>query len=99
DVAPVNAVERARVVVAIAGERVLTTVGAGELVPFLAGDLARFTPDTHRCVGVKSHWLSHRSPQAFSTLHTKALPSCIETLGSPTSDVSSFTTSPVERPS
>src|SRR5689334_5923517 len=98
-VAPMNAVQRARVVVAVAGERGLTAVPAGELVPLLAGDLARFTADAHRRVGVKSHWLSHRSPQAFSTLQTKALPSCIETFGSPTRAVSSFTTSPVERPS
>ncbi len=44
----------------------------------------------------KAHPLGHH---AFSTSHTKALPSWIETLGSPTSDVSSLTTSPVETPS
>src|SRR5437867_2777398 len=36
---------------------------------------------------------------AFSTLHTKALPSWMLTLGSPTSEVSVFTTSPFTTPS
>src|SRR5215510_12840393 len=95
-VPPVGAVEPAGVVVAVAGQRVLAAVGRGELVPLLARDLARLAPDADRGVGEEPHRLRHH---AFSTLHTKALPSWIETLGSPTSAVSSFAASPVTRPS
>src|SRR5204863_267295 len=38
-------------------------------------------------------------PQAFSTLHTNAFPSWIDTFGSATRAVSSLTTSPWDRPS
>src|SRR5919106_833973 len=95
-VAPVRAVEAPRVVVAVARERVDAAVGGGELVPLLAGDLAGLAADADRGVGEETHRLRH---QAFSTLHTKALPSWIDTLGSPTSEESSLTTSPVEMPS
>src|SRR5690606_24635756 len=39
-----------------------------------------------------------RPPQSFSTLQTNAFPSWIDTFGSPTQEVRSFTTSPTERP-
>src|SRR5690606_12100070 len=39
------------------------------------------------------------NPHSFSTLHTNAFPSCIDTLGSPSHAVRSLTTSPTERPS
>src|SRR5882762_4930840 len=96
DVAPVKAVEPARVVVAVPGERGRAPGAGRKLVPFLARDLAGLAADTHGRVREEAHRLGH---QAFSTLQTKALPSWIVTFGSPTSDVSSFTTSPVTSPS
>ena len=115
DVPPVDAVEPARVVVAVAAQRVDAAVGAGKLVPLLARHLARLAADADGGVGVEPHRLSHRPPtrpvgrrdrsassasrrHAFSTLHTNALPSWMETFGSPTRVVSSLTTSPVDRP-
>src|SRR5439155_10580064 len=56
---PVNAVEPARVVVAVAAQCVHAAVGARELIPFLAGDLARFAADADGRVGIKSHGFSH----------------------------------------
>src|SRR5207237_3902337 len=44
-VAPVDAVEPPRVVVAVAGERVGAAVGSRELVPLLARHLAGLAPD------------------------------------------------------
>src|SRR5205807_1430298 len=96
DVPPVDAVQLAGVVVAVAGELADPAVRGRELVPFLARDLARFAADANRGVGEESHGLRHF--HAFSTLQTNALPSWIDTLGSPTQDVRSLTTSPVLRP-
>src|SRR5437660_9303421 len=95
DVPPVDAVQLAGVVVAVAGELADPAVRGRELVPFLARDLARFAADANRGVGEESHGLRHF--HAFSTLQTNALPSWIDTLGSPTQDVRSLTTSPVLR--
>jgi hypothetical protein len=64
-VTPVNAVEAARVVVAVAAQGVHAAVGAGELIPFFAGNLARFAADTDGRIGVKSHWLSHKVPLSY----------------------------------
>src|SRR6266850_1876292 len=95
-VTPMDAVEAAGVVVAVAGQLAPAPAGGGELVPLLARHLARLAADAHGRVGIESHGLGH---QAFSTLHTKALPSWMLTLGSPTSAVRWFTTSPVTTPS
>src|SRR3989454_1928572 len=96
DVPPVDAVQLAGVVVAVAAQLPDPAVLGRELVPFLARDLARFAADANRGVGEESHGLRHF--HAFSTLQTNALPSWIETFGSPTQDVRSLTTSPVLKP-
>src|SRR5581483_5331719 len=96
DVAPVDPVQPPGVVVAVAAHLGPAAVAGRKLVPFLAGDLAGLAPDADRRVGVEPHRLGHH---AFSTLHTKALPSWMLTLGSPTRAVSVFTTSPVTTPS
>src|SRR2546425_7201100 len=96
DVPPVDTVQLAGVVVAVAGELPDPAVLGRKLVPFLARDLARFATDANRGVGEESHGLRHF--HAFSTLQTNALPSWIETFGSPTQDVRSLTTSPVLKP-
>src|SRR6266404_3613343 len=70
--------------------------GRRQLVPLLAGDLAGLASYTYRGVGIEPHRLGHH---AFSTLQRNALPSWMLTLGSPTSAVSVFTTSPVTTPS
>src|SRR5258708_7186694 len=78
DVAPMRAIEPASVVIAVAAQRVDAAVGAGQLIPFLAGDLAGLAADAHGRVCVKSHRLTHnslRSSHAFSILQTKAFPS------------------------
>src|SRR5262249_24714536 len=62
DVAPVNAVELARVVVTVATQCVDAAVSARKLVPFFARDFARFAADTNGRVSVKSHGLSHGAP-------------------------------------
>src|SRR6266446_2184558 len=92
---PVDAVELASVVIAVPGERAVAAVRRRELIPFLAGHLAGLAPDAHRGVGEEAHRLRHH---AFSTLHMKAFPSWIETLGSPTRAVSSLPASPVLSP-
>src|SRR6266478_6511727 len=94
-VAPVDAVERARVVVAVAAQHADTPVPRRELVPLLARHLARLAADADGGVGVEAHRLRHH---AFSTLHTKALASWIDTLGSPTRAVSSLAASPTTSP-
>src|SRR2546430_8102503 len=96
DVPPVDTVQLAGVVVAVAGELPDPAVLGRQLVPFLARDLARFATDANRRVGKESHGLRHF--HAFSTLQTNALPSWIDTFGSPTQDVRSLTTSPVLKP-
>src|SRR5205807_4948005 len=95
-VSPMDAVQPARVVVAVAGELPHAAVLGWQLVPFLARDLARFAADANRGVGEEPHGLGHN--HAFSTLQTNALPSWMDTLGSPTQDVRSLTTSPVLNP-
>src|SRR5262249_36783254 len=69
DVAPVDAIELAGVVVAVAAQRMHAAVGARELIPFLAGDFAGFAANADRGVGVKPHWLSHVSPQSLRLSH------------------------------
>src|SRR6266852_3277799 len=96
DVTPVDAVEPPGVVVTVARQLAPAPVGGGELVPLFARHLARLAPDAHGSVGVEPHGFGH---QAFSTLHTNAFPSWMLTLGSPTSAVRWFTTSPVTTPS
>src|SRR6266550_535960 len=96
DVPPVDAVQLAGVVVAVAGELPDPAVLGRELVPFLARDLARLAADANRGVGEEPHGFGHN--HAFSTLQTNALPSWIDTLGSPTQAVRSLTTSPVLNP-
>jgi hypothetical protein len=66
DVAPVDAIKLAGVVVAVATQRIHATVGAGQLIPLFAGDFAGFAANANRCIGVKPHWLSHVSPQSLS---------------------------------
>src|SRR5260370_18788994 len=94
-VPPVGAVERAGVVVAVAAQHADTPVPRRELVPLLARHLARLAADADGGVGVEAHRLRHH---AFSTLHTKALASWIDTLGSPTRAVSSLAASPTTSP-
>src|SRR5207247_136434 len=96
DVPPVDAVEFSRVVVAVAAHLPDAAVLGRELVPVLAGDFARLAADADRGVGEEPEGLAHG--HALSTLQTKALPSWIDTFGSPTQDVRSLTTSPVESP-
>src|SRR5256884_1016460 len=96
DVPPVDAVQLAGVVVAVARELPYAAVLGRQLIPFLARDLARLAADANRGVGEEPHGLGHN--HAFSTLQTNALPSWMDTLGSPTQDVRSFTTSPVLNP-
>src|SRR5688572_11657615 len=60
-VAPVDAVEPARIVVAVAAQRVETAIGGRQLVPLLAGDLAGFAANADRGVSVETHGLGHRS--------------------------------------
>src|SRR3989442_4910568 len=61
-VPPVDAVQPAGVVVAIAAQLPDAAVLGRELVPFLARDLARFAPDANRGVGEESHGLGHITP-------------------------------------
>src|SRR5207245_11555342 len=96
DVPPVDAVQLAGVVVAVAAQLADSAVLGRELIPFLARNLARLAADANRGVGEESHGLRHF--HAFSTLQTNALPSWIDTLGSPTQAVRSLTTSPVLNP-
>src|SRR5262249_13932438 len=72
DVPPVDAIQTARVVIAVAAELPHATVFCRELIPLLTGHLAGLAANTHRGVGVEPHCLGHH---ALSTLHTKALPS------------------------
>src|SRR2546422_8917023 len=85
-----------RSVVAVAAQLPDAAVLGRELVPFLARDLARLAADANRGVGEEPHGFGHN--HAFSTLQTNALPSWIDTLGSPTQAVRSLTTSPVLKP-
>src|SRR2546429_3718536 len=62
DVPPVDAVQLAGVVVAVAGELPDPAVRGRELVPFLARHLARLAADAHRGVGEESHGLRHIRP-------------------------------------
>src|SRR5213080_2634802 len=96
DVAPVDAVEASGVVVAVAAQRSHAAVLGRQLVPFLARHFARLAADANCGVGEEPHGFGHN--HAFSTLQTNALPSWIDTLGSPTQAVRSLTTSPVESP-
>src|SRR5436309_2377083 len=61
-VPPVDAVQPAGVVVAVAAQLPDAAVLGRELVPFLARDLARFAPDANRGVGEESHGLRHITP-------------------------------------
>src|SRR5687768_9538978 len=61
DVPPVEPVKPARVVIAVAAQCVETAIGCRQLVPFLAGDLARLAADADGGVGIKTHGLSHKS--------------------------------------
>src|SRR5437868_4248279 len=61
-VSPMDAVQPARVVVAVAGELPHAAVLGWELVPFLARDLARFAADANRRVGEESHGFGHITP-------------------------------------
>jgi hypothetical protein len=54
-----QAVEAAGVVIAVAAQGILTTVGAGQLIPFFASNFAGFAADTNCRIGVESHWFSH----------------------------------------
>ena len=60
DVAPVDSVKLARVVVAVAAQSVQPAVSAGELIPLFAGHFAGFAADADRRVGIKSHGFSHK---------------------------------------
>jgi hypothetical protein len=51
DMAPVNAIQALGVIVAIAAELAYTAVGGGQLIPFLAGDLAGSAADAHHGSG------------------------------------------------
>src|SRR5205809_943353 len=62
DVPPVDAVQLAGVVVAVAAQLPDPAVLGGELGPFLARDLARFAPDANGGVGEESHGLRHITP-------------------------------------
>src|SRR2546422_8272000 len=62
DVPPVDAVQLAGVVVAVAAQLPDPAVLGRELVPFLTRDLARFAPDANRGVGEESHGLRHITP-------------------------------------
>src|SRR5207244_12116121 len=95
DLPPLYAIQTTRVIIAVAAELPHAAVFGRKLVPLLTGHLAGLTANAYRGVGVKSHCLGH---YALSTLHTKALPSWIDTFGSPTRTVSSFTTSAVTTP-
>src|SRR5439155_23022120 len=59
-VTPVDSVKLARVVVTVAAQSVQPTVSAGELIPLFAGHFAGFAADADRCVGIESHWFSHK---------------------------------------
>src|SRR2546425_7577241 len=72
DVSPVDAIQTARVIIAVAPQLPHAAVFGRKLVPLLTGHLAGPAAHTHRGVGVKPHCLGH---YALSTLHTKALPS------------------------
>src|SRR5262249_61907813 len=69
--APVNAVEVPRVVVAVATQRANAAVRGGQLVPLFAGDLAGLAPDAHRRIGEKPQRLRHG--QALSIFHKQGL--------------------------
>ncbi len=126
DVPPVDPVQPAGVVVAVAAHLVLPAAGRGELVPLLAGHLACLAADADGGVGVEAHRFdgmragpldghaaaSAAEPapppscpaaplhHAFSTLHTKALPSWMRHVGiADHATVRVFTTSPVTTPS
>src|SRR3954467_4362013 len=57
DVPPVDSIQLAGVVVAVPAHLVLPAPGRGELVPLLAGHLARFAADAYGGVGVEAHGL------------------------------------------
>src|SRR5256885_240983 len=71
-VTPVDAVEMASVVIAIAAQGTNATIRRRKLIPLLAGDLARLAADAHRRIREEPHRLAH---EPFSTLQTKAFPS------------------------
>src|SRR5262249_17145522 len=94
--APVNAVEVPRVLVAVATQRANAAVRGGQLVPLFAGDLAGLAPDAHRRIGEKPHRLGHG--QAFSRIETKGFAPGVETLGRAPSAVRRFPAAPGVRP-
>src|SRR5690242_6392005 len=59
-VPPVDAVEPTGIVIAVTAQGVNAAVGAGQLIPFLAGDFARLAANADGSVGVESHGLSHK---------------------------------------
>src|ERR1700733_339475 len=61
DMAPMDTVQPARVVVAVAAQCVQTAVSAGKLIPLFAGDFAVFAADADCGVGEKPHRLSHNT--------------------------------------
>src|SRR6185436_5092917 len=72
---PVDAVESARVVVAVAAQRVQPAVGAGQLIPLLACHFARLAADTNGRIGVKPHGLRHgKSPSGLGYVAHEGLP-------------------------
>src|SRR5437660_11276981 len=62
DVPPVDAVQLAGVVVAVAAQLTDPAVLGRELIPFLARDLARLAADANRGVGEEPHGLRHITP-------------------------------------
>src|SRR6202022_2959373 len=64
DVAPMDAIQPAGVVVAVPTQRVRAAVGAGQLIPLFAGDLAGFTADANRRVCVEPHRFRHTNSRS-----------------------------------
>ena len=70
--APVRAIQTARVVIALAAHLGHTVICRRQPVPLLAGHFTGLAADADGGVREKSHAIRH---YAFSTLHTKALAS------------------------
>src|SRR5258708_16600962 len=65
DVAPMDAIQSAGVVVAVPTQRVRAAVGARQLIPFFAGHLAGFAADADRRVCVEAHRLWHTASRSL----------------------------------
>src|SRR5262245_44173214 len=65
DVAPVNSVELACVVVTVAAQSVDAAVSARKLIPLFTSHFTRLAADADCRISIKSHGLSHKVPLSY----------------------------------